>query len=151
MINTSKNIDADLFVEFAKRNKLECPRCRYSLHGIQTNLCPECGIEVKLGIVENRIGNIGWLLGLIILSACCGFCVQASIFGWFNQIFISIRPFPGLVAMTWISLVVFVSTIVWICLHKQVNQLRLFAIVAFNLAFLLVDVGILVFFIKVAS
>jgi len=151
MIDSKRSTEIDLFVQFVQMNRSKCPRCQYSLSGIKTNKCPECGIEVELGVVRKHIISIGWLVGLIVLSACFGFCAQASIFGWFNQIFVSSRPFPGLVAMTLISFVVFVFTIVWICLYKRVNQLRSFAIIAFNLAFLLVDVGILVFFIKVAS
>jgi len=63
----------NLLVEHLANNDDHCPACRYSLRGLQSDTCPECGIALVLRVSENeRIASRVWIAGLVAICITSG-------------------------------------------------------------------------------
>ncbi|MCA9282444.1 MAG: hypothetical protein H6812_00560 [Phycisphaeraceae bacterium] len=72
--------DRDFLTDYLAQRDEPCPSCRYSLKGLQGNVCPECGqaLMLRVGLVEPRLA--AWVFGLIGISAGFGFSLLLSIY-----------------------------------------------------------------------
>lgn len=70
--------DAALLRAFLGRHDAPCPMCGYSLKGLASSACPECGSAIVLQVkpAEPRMG--WWTTGLIGLSSGFGFFLVAT-------------------------------------------------------------------------
>ena len=69
MPDTSRN----LLAEHLADNDDHCPVCRYSLRGLQSDTCPECGIALVLRVSENeRTASRVWIAGLVAVCIASG-------------------------------------------------------------------------------
>lgn len=68
---------------FLAERDMPCPACRYNLRGLQAAACPECGLELRLGVqlAEPATGTlVATLGGLFAGTGGAGFIVAAMIF-----------------------------------------------------------------------
>jgi hypothetical protein len=54
----------DLLLEFLRVVDASCPRCHYSLRNLSTPICPECGLELRLGVIDRPRNILPFLLTL---------------------------------------------------------------------------------------
>ena len=64
---------SDLLRGLLVRKDVDCPLCGYSLKGLTTSVCPECGMGLELQIrpTHSRMG--AWITGLVGLASGFGF------------------------------------------------------------------------------
>ena len=65
--------DAGLLQAFLAERDCACPGCGYNLRMLESNRCPECAMEVQLGVhlTEPRLGVL--ITGVVALAAGAGF------------------------------------------------------------------------------
>jgi hypothetical protein len=65
--------EAGLLRAFLAERDCACPGCGYNLRMLESNRCPECAMEVQLGVrlAEPRLGAL--ITGVIALAAGAGF------------------------------------------------------------------------------
>jgi hypothetical protein len=68
-----------LLADFLAAQTPPCPVCAYSLQGIESDRCPECGarLELRLASTDLRLGV--WLVALVFLAVGVGFLALLSI------------------------------------------------------------------------
>jgi hypothetical protein len=71
-IETGGN-DAQLLASFLPARDVLCPKCGYSLRGLQTDTCPECSNTLRLVLQEAPVHAAWHTLGVIGLSSGIGF------------------------------------------------------------------------------
>jgi hypothetical protein len=67
---TSLPEDRELVVRYISSRDVPCPKCRYNLRSVATNICPECGALVRLEIATGTAGS--WYLVALIIAAGAG-------------------------------------------------------------------------------
>lgn len=75
------NQEAQLLREYLAQNDCACPGCGYNLRMLESNRCPECAMEVQLGVqlVEARLGAL--IVGVVAMAAGAGFGALIFIIG----------------------------------------------------------------------
>jgi len=62
-----------LLTEFLEANDAACPVCGYGLRGLRTDLCPECGVPIRLGVHTPDTRLASWITAVVTLSMTTGF------------------------------------------------------------------------------
>ena len=65
----------ELLIEYLRVTQDTCPRCDFSLNGLNEPRCPECGLTLRLQVGHER-PIVGWILAAMIPS---GFSMIATI------------------------------------------------------------------------
>jgi hypothetical protein len=87
----------DLLFLYLRDNDAECPVCGYGLHGLTTPVCPECGVEVELGVRANDPMLRIWIAGLITASLPTGFFLFfLGLVGLASLVGVGVPPFREL-------------------------------------------------------
>jgi len=114
-----------LLVALLDRDAASCPVCAYSLKGLRSDRCPECGERLGVGIrAENpRLG--WWVCGLLGLASGMGFFVVVHGFivwvlvqeGWDDDVVEAWPLFLGLVVHA-------LGLALWIRLGRRIRRAR---------------------------
>jgi predicted RNA-binding Zn-ribbon protein involved in translation (DUF1610 family) len=70
----------DLLFVYLRDNDADCAVCGYGLRGLTTRVCPECGVEIALGVRATDARLRLWITGLVSLSLPTGFFVIFLVF-----------------------------------------------------------------------
>lgn len=62
----------DLLLELARRGGQSCPTCGYSLDGLRSRSCPECGELLELTLRAKHSHRVAWTVGLFAWAAAFG-------------------------------------------------------------------------------
>jgi len=73
------SVPDDALVLFLRDRDVACPACRYSLRGIESKRCPECGIELRLQIAHRHATPFTWLAACFALSLTT---LMSLMFAW---------------------------------------------------------------------
>ena len=79
---TTAGDTSDLLLALLARRDATCPLCGYSLKGLTTSKCPECGTELELHIRPTHPRMAAWTTGLVGLAS--GFGFYLIILGFFT-------------------------------------------------------------------
>jgi len=60
-------------IEHANQTNARCPKCSYSLAGLQTDQCPECGTRLALSITTHGAASVGHILAWFVIWWCFAF------------------------------------------------------------------------------
>ncbi len=60
-------------IEHANQTNARCPKCSYSLAGLQTDQCPECGTRLTLSITTHGAASVGQIGAWFVIWWCCAF------------------------------------------------------------------------------
>lgn len=71
--NTGKNNGTHHLLAFVAECPAACPICDYSLRGLATPTCPECGAELELHVGSPRLRIGPWALGVVSFALALGF------------------------------------------------------------------------------
>ncbi len=72
-IDTGKNNGAPHLLAFVAECPAACPVCDYSLRGLATPICPECGAELELHVGSPRLRIGPWALAIVGFALALGF------------------------------------------------------------------------------
>lgn len=61
-----------LLTAYLARDEAHCPICRYNLHGLRGNICPECGHAFRLGLASVYPAFGSFLVAVIPLAMLAG-------------------------------------------------------------------------------
>lgn len=64
--------DDELLRQYLSDRSVPCPRCKYDLRDLETDVCPECGQTVRLTITPDRPIWRSFAAGLVALAAAAG-------------------------------------------------------------------------------
>ena len=73
--------EPELLRSLLKIADITCPSCRYNLHQCESNRCPECGVQLQLGVVVPGLAPALWaaaVFGLAITTILNGYLLLAS-------------------------------------------------------------------------
>ncbi|MCA9282443.1 MAG: hypothetical protein H6812_00555 [Phycisphaeraceae bacterium] len=124
MPDTSRNLLREYLADIDDH----CPVCRYSLRGLQSDTCPECGIELilRVGLAAPEVSRV-WLAGLV------GICIASGpvFFNIFWILAFAIRRgalvSPG-VSLSWLLLIAATSIaslaaiVAWLRYRRLLNR-----------------------------
>jgi len=73
--------EPELLKSLLKIADITCPSCRYNLRQCESNRCPECGVQLHLGVVVPGLAPALWaaaVFGLAITTILNGYLLLAS-------------------------------------------------------------------------
>ncbi|MDQ7012318.1 MAG: hypothetical protein Q9O74_00305 [Planctomycetota bacterium] len=70
---TGKNNGTPHLLAFVAECPAACPVCDYSLRGLTTPICPECGAELELHVGSPRLRIGPWALAIVGFALALGF------------------------------------------------------------------------------
>ncbi len=116
--------DLDLIRHYLSHRSVGCPMCRYELHGLTSDRCPECGERLVLRLFPAEPKMKIWLAGLIALAGGTGFHAIVFVWGIVVNMFSAYPP-------TWRSVLVLsvggivdgVLLALWLAAGKGVRRL----------------------------
>jgi len=65
--------DQGALIDFLSSRDVPCPNCGYNLRGLQSEHCPECGLQLSLRVNLTEPKLVGFIMGLIGLCLSAGF------------------------------------------------------------------------------
>lgn len=71
--NTEAAAESNPLAWFLKDREYPCPRCGYSLKGLTSAKCPECGVGLELSVTPERLPLGAWLTCVIGAAIAAGY------------------------------------------------------------------------------
>jgi len=88
----SSDSEVELLARFLRDRDLACPRCGYSLRGLASNACHECGdrLRLQVGLVEPKLGPytttlVAWSVALGGSALFGSLALSAAPTGWWER------------------------------------------------------------------
>lgn len=95
-VTSAADADSDaLLAAYLREHASYCPRCRYNLHRLKHNRCPECGTSLVLGLYARYSLDWFWLIGLMLLAANAGFWLVELVSFFVSELLYATFSFYG--------------------------------------------------------
>ena len=77
--NAGSAPDTDLLLKYLELHDAACPVCKYNLHLLRENRCPECGTRFHLAVGTSEPSVLPWTLIILALGLPLGLGVVAAV------------------------------------------------------------------------
>lgn len=106
----------ELLIRFLSERSPNCPVCKYSLTGLTSPRCPECGTKLRLTLEGDTLPMREWIVGVIGAALAVG----SSLIFWIGMILSWVmggvdRPPTGYMLLMGAGGVLSMSTLLWWC------------------------------------
>jgi len=114
----------DLLATYLQDRDVPCPNCAYNLRDLTSDACPECGLQVALGVHLTEPKLAAFIGGLVGLAMAAGFSGLLSILAVFVTLIEGDGPPGGIffVGMLFPFLFAMAVMLIWI---RQRSRLRM--------------------------
>lgn len=123
IISPMPDTERDFLIAYLAERDVGCPKCSYSLRGLQEAICPECGQLIELRVLAPDPPMGAWTFGLVWASGGAVFCLLLAV-SLARYLLMYGMNFPGLggqIALVIGGLAVSVTVLVsWIARRRRV-------------------------------